>query len=149
MPPSLWYQTGMSGLTDRAAAMIEAGEYRYLSPVFRYDSETGEVLELLHVALTNTPALDGMDPVRLLAAASRLYPTREDSQAMNEEQRFPLARRLVMKPYVSQVCRGHRCSISWQASSPVGPLEVYRHPTRIMDTLHLPTQMYRQYSLLL
>ncbi|MDR0701316.1 MAG: phage protease [Azoarcus sp.] len=44
--------------TPRARAMIETGEYRYLSPVFEYDPETGAVLELLSVALTNTPAMD-------------------------------------------------------------------------------------------
>ncbi|MDR2450946.1 MAG: phage protease [Candidatus Accumulibacter sp.] len=44
--------------TPRAKAMIDAGEYRYLSPVFEYDPETGAVLDLLSVALTNTPAMD-------------------------------------------------------------------------------------------
>jgi phage I-like protein len=62
--------------TERAAAMIGAGEYRFLSPVFRYspatDERPGTPTALLHLALTNTPALPTLPEVRL-AAASR-YP---------------------------------------------------------------------------
>jgi phage I-like protein len=54
--------------TARAKAMVEAREYRYVSPVFRYDPVTGDVLEILHAALTNNPGLDGMREI--LAAAS-------------------------------------------------------------------------------
>ncbi len=46
--------------TDRARALIRAKEYRFISPVFSYDKDTGAVLELVSVALTNHPALDGM-----------------------------------------------------------------------------------------
>ncbi|MEQ4538030.1 MAG: phage protease [Billgrantia sp.] len=46
--------------TPRAAGYIEADEYRYLSPVFTYDRETGEVRELLMAAVTNNPAIDGI-----------------------------------------------------------------------------------------
>lgn len=56
--------------TDNASAMIAADEYRYISPVFSYD-KSGQVLELVNAALTNTPALDGMESV-MLAAASLL-----------------------------------------------------------------------------
>jgi phage I-like protein len=49
--------------------MIAGKEYRYLSPVFSYDKQTGEVLELHHVGLTNFPALDGMSALPALAAA--------------------------------------------------------------------------------
>lgn len=51
----------------KAAAMIDADEYRYLSPVFTYDSTTGTPLNILSVALTNTPAIDGMAAVSLAA----------------------------------------------------------------------------------
>ncbi|WP_314140424.1 phage protease [Buttiauxella noackiae] len=54
--------------TTKAAEMIAAGEYRFISPVFSFN-KSGQVLELLHAALTNTPAVDGMDEV-LVAAAS-------------------------------------------------------------------------------
>lgn len=55
---------------DKAAKMIAAKEYRYISAVFLYD-KNGCIVEILHAALTNTPALDGMDEV-MLAAASYL-----------------------------------------------------------------------------
>jgi len=55
--------------TDRASSMIEAGEYRYVSPVFAYLPDTGEVLDILHVALTNDPALDGLPALAEQAAA--------------------------------------------------------------------------------
>ena len=63
--------------TDTAAAMIGRDEYRYLSPVFPYDRNSGAVLELLHLALTNTPAIDST----VLAAASIRYP----QQPLEEE----------------------------------------------------------------
>ena len=49
--------------TERARAMIRAGEYRFISPVFTFDEKSGAVLKLLHVALTNYPALTGQRPV--------------------------------------------------------------------------------------
>lgn len=58
--------------TDTAKAMIEAKEYRFISPLFTY-SKDGAVSRLINSALTNTPALDGMDEI--LAAASQLFET--------------------------------------------------------------------------
>lgn len=57
--------------TAKAKAAIEAGEYRYLSPVFAYDDQ-GRVLRLDSVALTNKPALDVLDPMTQRAALSRM-----------------------------------------------------------------------------
>lgn len=56
--------------TARAAAYIDAGEYRYVSPLFTYDAQTGEVLDLINVALTNNPAIDGMQALTLAAASA-------------------------------------------------------------------------------
>ncbi len=63
------YATGVEW-TEKAAAAITAREYRFISPVFLYDDQ-GQVTQLLHAALTNTPALDGMNEV--LIAASRHF----------------------------------------------------------------------------
>ncbi len=68
--------------TAAAAAMIANKEYLYLSPVFTYDKQ-GRVTGLLHVALTNNPALDEL-PELQVAALSRLVSlttsvTQEDS----------------------------------------------------------------------
>ena len=57
-------------LTARAAELIRAGEYRYISPVIRYHPKTGEVLAIEMAALTNHPAIDGMEPLALRAAAT-------------------------------------------------------------------------------
>ncbi len=46
--------------TAAAQASIEAKEYRYISPVLRYNPGTGEVTGLLMAALVNYPALDGL-----------------------------------------------------------------------------------------
>ena len=50
--------------TEAARAFIRADEYRYISPVFSFDPKTGDVLELKGAALTNNPALDGLEAVR-------------------------------------------------------------------------------------
>ncbi len=52
-----------------APELIARDQYRYLSPVFPYD-DAGEPLDLLHLALTNFPAID--EP--LVAALSARYP---------------------------------------------------------------------------
>ena len=57
--------------TDKAQGYISSGEYKYLSPVFMY-SKSGEVLNLLSVALTNTPNLDTLPEAQLAAAAQEL-----------------------------------------------------------------------------
>lgn len=49
--------------TERAIAHIEAGEYRFISPVIAYDKATGAIKKLINAALTNNPAIDGMAEV--------------------------------------------------------------------------------------
>jgi phage I-like protein len=62
--------------TGAAKAAIEAEEYLYISPVFTYDLKTGEVTGLINAALTNSPAIDGMEQV-LRAAASQFAQQQE------------------------------------------------------------------------
>lgn len=69
---SLRYESGLGILgaiewTKRAQEMIDAGEYAYLSPVFPYDDQTGDVLGLMHFALTNDPGMDGLTVAALSA----------------------------------------------------------------------------------
>lgn len=54
--------------TDRARGMIEADEYRYISPAF-YSDANGQITAYVNFALTNTPATIAMQP---LIAASRM-----------------------------------------------------------------------------
>ncbi|EBC4877334.1 hypothetical protein C2W27_14400 [Salmonella enterica] len=70
--------------TERAAAMISAKEYLYISPVFAYDLKTGEILYVFNAALTNNPGLDGMEAVSLSALRS-LFDHDQTENPMNEE----------------------------------------------------------------
>lgn len=54
-----------------ARAMILNKEYRFISPAFHFDANTGEVRGILSVGLTNAPALTGLTD---LAAASAMQP---------------------------------------------------------------------------
>ncbi|HDZ8927729.1 TPA: phage protease [Aeromonas dhakensis] len=53
--------------TDRAAALVAAGEYRFLSAVFPYDAQ-GRPLELRMTAITNDPGVVGMQALAALSA---------------------------------------------------------------------------------
>lgn len=87
-PQSIEYRPG-SGLyarvrwTPAAEAHIKADEYRYLSPVLAYHPQTGEILNILHVALTNFPAVDGMAAVEALRA--RFTPNDSDHHEQEED----------------------------------------------------------------
>ena len=65
--------------TEKARASIAANEYRYISPVITFDEDTGAVQGLHLAALTNFPALLGMDAV--VAALNTQLPTQEPRMA--------------------------------------------------------------------
>lgn len=56
--------------TDKAKAMLAAGEYRYISPVFSYSAVTGYVERLLGAGLTNNPGLTGLTDLAQIALNS-------------------------------------------------------------------------------
>ncbi len=63
--------------------MIEDGEYLYFSPVFSYAPD-GTVLSILMGAITNDPAIDGMEPLARRAAATLAFtPPKRKSPWMN------------------------------------------------------------------
>lgn len=66
--------------TERAKAMLQAGEYKYISPVFEFDKATGAVVRILSVALTNYPGIDGMSEVLVRAAARMSHSNQESTQ---------------------------------------------------------------------
>lgn len=67
-------------LTARARELVAGGEYRYFSPVLEYSRESGAIKRVLMGALTNNPAIHGMEAVNLLAAASARFTSNpEDS----------------------------------------------------------------------
>lgn len=63
------YSTGITWTAD-AQREIASKQYRYISSLFYYDAVTGEVLEIVSVALTNTPGIDGLDALAALARAA-------------------------------------------------------------------------------
>lgn len=71
--------------TAKAKAHIDAGEYKFISPVFSYDKTTGEVLQMEMAALTNNPALDGMHAV---AALAHEFFNRSDSGQSSEDHKM-------------------------------------------------------------
>lgn len=52
--------------TPQAEQAILSGQYRYLSPVFEYESVSGHVLSMRMAAITNSPGLDGMQSLASL-----------------------------------------------------------------------------------
>lgn len=70
-PASAWYDLELrreDGLyavniqwTEEAKRMIEAGEYRYISPAFFYDSDDMRIMGFINFALTNLPATRSME----------------------------------------------------------------------------------------
>ncbi|PTT55047.1 phage protease [Aeromonas sp. HMWF015] len=73
--------------TDRAAAMVAAKEYRFLSAVFPYDAK-GRPLELRMAAITNDPGVVGM---QALAALSALPPkTNQSGQLATVTKEIPM-----------------------------------------------------------
>lgn len=64
--------------TAEARQMIDAQQYRFISPVFQFDPRTFEVLRLQNVSLTNDPALHGLTDLAMLKngfepSTSRLF----------------------------------------------------------------------------
>lgn len=65
--------------TARAKQMIDAGEYRFISPVFLSRKSDDSIVEVWHAALVNFPALDGMAAVadRIAARFAAADPSQE------------------------------------------------------------------------
>lgn len=59
-PDGLWAKVDW---TDRGHGYVSAREYRYISPVVFVDEKTSRCYRLQSAALTNNPAIDGMQPV--------------------------------------------------------------------------------------
>lgn len=75
--------------TARAAEFIKNDEYRFLSAVFPYNTETGEPLGLHSAGLVNRPGIDGMASVEALSAL--FNQPQQENPAMNKAMRDLLA----------------------------------------------------------
>nr|VFJ90849.1 MAG: Mu-like prophage I protein [Candidatus Kentron sp. LFY] len=84
------FATDVSWVGD-TAQLIREKKYRYTSTVFMYHARDGNVTDIISVALTNTPALDGLDA---LAELSRnpLFEL-EDDPVTDEERAVLVAER--------------------------------------------------------
>ncbi|GGA95803.1 phage protease [Agarivorans gilvus] len=70
--------------TDKAKALLSAGEYRYLSAVFGYNKQ-GTPIYLHSAALTNRPGVDGLEPLVALAAKNfTAQPNKGDTAMLPE-----------------------------------------------------------------
>jgi phage I-like protein len=83
-----YYADGVE-FTDKAKAMIQAGEYRYISPVFSWDQKTGEILEIHNAALVNDPAIDGMSEVTAASYFTNLQEGRMNPATIQEMLELP------------------------------------------------------------
>lgn len=70
--------------TPNASQAITDKEYRYISPVIKFDPITGRVTNLTMAALTNYAGIDGMQQVRLTALSTLFNDEPHQEQSMNE-----------------------------------------------------------------
>lgn len=65
--------------TARARAQIDAGEYKFISPVIAYDKASGEIRGVVNAALVNLPAILGMAPV-MASLAHQFHPDEPENE---------------------------------------------------------------------
>lgn len=72
--------------TEQAKAFLSTKQYKYMSAVLAYDPASGDVTDVISAALTNTPALDGLDAVVAdLARRGSLDPGGHQNQLSKED----------------------------------------------------------------
>jgi phage I-like protein len=91
--------------TAQAQEYLRNKEYRYFSPVLKLDPDTRKPLVLMHVALTNVPAMKGVAP--LVAKYGGEGPDQADKRPgeateVNGEVLMELKRRLGLAPEVRE-----------------------------------------------
>ncbi len=70
--------------TAMARGHIEAREYRYFSPVLRLEEGSRRPLALLHAALTNTPAINGLTPLVAKSSSQQLKSSSQQSAVSSQ-----------------------------------------------------------------
>jgi phage I-like protein len=80
-----------------ARRQIKAGEYKYLSPHFRIDTETRRVDHVLAVALTNTPRINNMRELVAASVAAANAKTSDGENTMLKKNRVKLCSVLELK----------------------------------------------------
>lgn len=108
--------------TDKAAGYIKNGEYRYISAVFAYDTD-GYVRKIFHAALTNTPALDGMEEAMVAASVNLL----QEDNPMDKKLLAALCALFALKADASEADITEKVTAlsAAKGDSPVDVLDVY------------------------
>ena len=108
--------------TDKAADYIKNGEYRYISAVFAYDTD-GYVRKIFHAALTNTPALDGMEEAMVAASVNLL----QEDNPMDKKLLAALCALFALKADASEADITEKVTAlsAAKGNSPVDVLDVY------------------------
>lgn len=108
--------------TDKAADYIKNGEYRYISAVFSYDTD-GYVRKIFHAALTNTPALDGMEEAMVAASMNLL----QEDDPMDKALFAALTALFGLKNDASEAEITEKVAAlsAAKGESPIGVLDVY------------------------
>lgn len=108
--------------TDKAADYIKNGEYRYISAVFAYDTD-GYVRKIFHAALTNTPALDGMEEAMVAASVNLL----QEDNPMDKKLLAALCALFALKSDASEADITEKVTAlsAAKGDSPVDVLDVY------------------------
>src|SRR4051812_26872983 len=101
--------------TPEAAKMLEAGEYRYISPAFNADRKTGEIFELINIAITNIPATKN---IRELVAASLVADGAPEDAGQTEtlaqkntQEENTVAKKMTLGDYISKHCKAKGLSL--------------------------------------
>lgn len=76
-PDGLW---GRVEWTQQAGEYLKNKEYRYFSPVLRLDPKTRRPMKLMHLGLTNTPAIRHLDPLVAKAVDQRVEEALKDGK---------------------------------------------------------------------
>lgn len=108
--------------TDKAADYIKNGEYRYISAVFAYDTD-GYVRKIFHAALTNTPALDGMEEAMVAVSVNLL----QEDNPMDKKLLAALCALFALKADSSEADITEKVTAlsAAKGNSPVDVLDVY------------------------
>ena len=108
--------------TDKAADYIKNGEYRYISAVFAYDTD-GYVRKIFHAALTNTPALGGMEEAMVAASVNLL----QQDNPMDKKLLAALCALFALKADASEADITEKVTAlsAAKGDSPVDVLDVY------------------------
>ncbi|KUJ73924.1 hypothetical protein AVO42_00440 [Thiomicrospira sp. XS5] len=93
--PGLW-AVGVKW-TDPAKAAILSGQYRYLSPVFTYQPQTGHITAVKMAAITNSPGLDGLQALADLSLDHYLQCTQNTHNSSTKQEVTPMWKALLAK----------------------------------------------------